>query len=230
MFSTTKWLGAVALTVSTYAFGSVACSTTTITTVTEEGGVEHVEGGPKEGGLSTSSLSGDCATYCKKVESLNCANKATCTDDCENAYDAAPSQCKSPLKDLTKCLATDATFNGCADGKPKKKAGCDDEYSTVLKCAEDADKDAGKEAGGSGPDCKSITTGLGQACDTCMDTNCCAQESTCAGNPECNEYNKCVVEDGKPVATCKSEHPNGWQDAQSYGLCGGTNCADDCQN
>lgn len=206
---------------------AVACSTT----VTSTGPFGTLDGGPSQDGSSNNSGnngSGICAAFCEKAASANCSSQSSCGSDCEKQIDSTPDGCKEAVEKLIECGGSEGTFDGCtSDGKPKMK-GCDDETMAYLQCLQSGGKpDGGSGSGGDLQKCGQVTTGE-PACDACMDTSCCAEETECFDEPDCEAFYVCYGQT-RNVQTCQAQHPTGYALALKSAQCMDAKCSTQCQ-
>ena len=83
--------------------------------------------------------------------------------------------------------------------------------------------------GGGGPGSCGLTSG-NATCDTCLDTSCCAQTTTCLGDADCvaliNCYDACT--DAVCASACDAAHSTGATKIDAVAVCAQNSCAATC--
>ena len=202
-----------------------------------------------------SDSSGDVASSasngsCQGVTSLN--GRRGLGQQCEDAYDCAPSCCNCGQSAQTFAAAA------CIDGRCVASEACDIAYD--LGQAEDVCRPANTTNNSSSPSTDTATfprpinpispivvepiqpttpvaeeptctTGANSsASDVCGDQNCCAELLACSRNARCQEYMNCLSPCLRATdfrgcrATCMRRHPEGAQRFVGYTTCMDQHC------
>jgi hypothetical protein len=216
-------------------FACTATGTKTIIDDTPDGGKTSSSNGtsPTPGSSSSSSSSGGggtiCDQVCAKAASANCSGQSTCVKDCESQQSQVPAGCKTQLDDALQCAASRATGFKCSSSGKATAQGCDTEGNALVQCMMNGGgSSSGGSSSGGGGNCGNITTGVA-ACDTCVTSNCCAQNAAC-GN-DCFAILQCFQNctDNACYTQCENQHPAGVSQEQALLSCVSSNCSSVCQ-
>ncbi len=124
----------------------------------------------------------------------------------------------------------DACLNACLAANPMGAA----QLNALIACVErhcDAecseDDDPVGPGPGPGPDPGS------DACVTCVEGQCAAQNTACQANPDCSAARDCLTHCGDQefedcLSGCLAAHPGGATDLNAFLACAAINCADEC--
>jgi hypothetical protein len=129
-------------------------------------------------------------------------------------------QCQS-WKDDASCGGMFVTYVDCFFANSQcTSSGHIDGAGTQARCA--SQKSAWQSCqSGTTPGCGALGVPATAACETCLDTNCCAAKMTCVNNPDCIGLIQCVsICTGATCEDCYTLFPNGLADVN--GLCSAT--------
>lgn len=181
------------------------------------------EGKPQGGGGSGGSPStgGSCGISWKAAACEACMDASCCgvEQTCVGNAD-----CSS----FFQCLLSGTDQSTCETSHPGGVSAGDAVIECFqTSCGSACGDDSG--AGGGGGSTTGAQCGISwktDACQSCMDTSCCTQQSSCAGDAECGAILTCAAQGGGDA--CTTDHPDGVTDFNALASCLEGPCASAC--
>jgi hypothetical protein len=173
--------------------------------------------GVRSGGSACGLSTGD--TTCD-----SCLDGSCCT---ENKACVADADCTALIACGNACT-DDACLAGCFSAHPTGVAILE----TLSTCVETSCSSAcGGGGGGTGgsPSACGFASG-NTTCDSCLDTNCCADANACLADKNCTDYLDCAYacSDAACESACKAAHPSGAAKLDVLSTCATTSCGTAC--
>jgi hypothetical protein len=179
---------------------------------------------PDAGGQCNLKTGYPACDYC--FQSMCAAQCSSCTGDCQSLFNC-----------LMGCGANDANCqNSCVNMYPnglgalEVLSGCMNN-DCPAQCSGGVDAGTYYSSDASAPGQCGLSTGS-TTCDTCMDTACLSQCTTCSSG-QCYDYlvcfSNCATGDATCEKNCEAQDPTGFAQYNNLINCLGTSCATACQ-